>query len=93
MGSVDTLPPLHVLLPPLPPLCTIQEWMRNRAVVKAELAIELRGDLTKEEENLLRTQLREKEENTRKLQRANEESQKRMQTMEEAFMSIKQVKV
>jgi len=43
--------------------------MRNRAVVKAELATELRGDLTKEEESLLRNQLREKEENNKKLQR------------------------
>jgi len=69
----------------------LQEWMRNRAVEKAKLATELRGDLTKEEEGLLRRQLREKEENTRKLQRANEESQKKITAMEDAFMLIKQV--
>eukprot|EP01041_Mallomonas_annulata_P011126 gene11126-23257_t len=69
----------------------LQEWMKNRAVEKAKLATELRGDLTKEEEVLLRMQLREKEENTRKLQRANEESQKKITSMEDAFMLIKQV--
>mmetsp|Transcript_5027 Transcript_5027/g.5156 ORF Transcript_5027/g.5156 Transcript_5027/m.5156 type:complete len:675 (-) Transcript_5027:185-2209(-) len=69
----------------------LQEWMRNRTIEKAKLATELRGDLTKEEEGLLRMQLREKEENTKKLQRANEESQKRITAMEDAFMLIKQV--
>lgn len=69
----------------------LQEWMRNRSIEKSKLATELRGDLTKEEEGLLRRQLREKEENTRKLQRANEESQKKITQMEDAFMLIKQV--
>ncbi len=55
------------------------------------LATELRGDLTKEEEVLLRTQLKEKEEKTKKLQRANEESQRKVTAMEEAFMKIKQI--
>lgn len=35
----------------------LKSWMRDRQVVKAALATELRGDLTKEEEGLLRTQV------------------------------------
>ena len=67
--------------------------MKDRAVVKMALATELRGDLTKEEEILLRTQLKEKEEKTKRLQRANEESQRKVTQMDEAFTKIKQVTV
>lgn len=66
-------------------------WMKERAVVKMELATELRGDLTEDEEALLRTQLKEKEEKTKRLQRANEESQRRVSLMEESFQRIKQI--
>lgn len=81
------------------------------------LATELRGDLTKEEELLLRTQvlyilkntlfilifiyfyllilisiqLKEKEEKTKRLQRANEESQRKVSALDEAFTKIKQI--
>ena len=37
--------------------------------MKVELGIELRGDLTIEEENFLRSQIDEKQEKTRNLQR------------------------
>ena len=66
-------------------------WMKERNVVKMELATELRGDLTEDEEVLLRTQLKEKEEKTKRLQRANEESQRRVSLMEESFQRIKQI--
>lgn len=66
-------------------------WMKERAVVKMELATELRGDLTEDEEALLRTQLKEKEEKTKRLQKANEESQRRVSMMEESFQRIKQI--
>lgn len=69
----------------------IQAWMHKRELLKVDLAMELRGDLTKEERALLQAQLREKEENTRRLQKANEESQKKMTNMEEAFMLLKQI--
>jgi hypothetical protein len=93
-------------------LCVrLKRWLRERAVTKMALATELRGDLTKEEEVLLRTQvillpvlssliscsvsvvtqLKEKEEKTKKLQRANEESQRKVQSMDDAFMKIKQI--
>ena len=69
----------------------LKRWMRDREVVKKALATELRGDLTKDEELLLRTQLKEKEEKTKRLQRANEESQRKVQAMDDAFMKIKQI--
>lgn len=69
----------------------LKKWMRDREVVKMALATELRGDLTKDEEVLLRTQLKEKEEKTKRLQRANEESQRKVQAMDDAFTKIKQI--
>lgn len=69
----------------------LKQWMKDRQIIKAALATELRGDLTKEEEHLLRTQLKEKEEKTKRLQRANEESQRKVSQMDEAFMRIKQI--
>jgi hypothetical protein len=69
----------------------LKRWMKDREVVKQALATELRGDLTKDEEVLLRTQLKEKEEKTKRLQRANEESQRKVQAMDDAFIKIKQI--
>lgn len=36
----------------------LKRWMKDREIVKMALATELRGDLTKDEEVLLRTQVR-----------------------------------
>lgn len=69
----------------------LKRWLRDRSITKMALATELRGDLTKEEELLLRTQLKEKEEKTKKLQRANEESQRKVNALDEAFIKIKQI--
>jgi hypothetical protein len=69
----------------------LQEWLRRREDVKAALVIELRGDLTREEENLLRSQITEKQEETKSLQKANEDSAKKLQTMEDIFGQLKQV--
>jgi len=69
----------------------LQEWLSQREQTKRDLAKELRGDLTRDEEYILKTQLHDKEEKTKKLQRANEESQKRVNKMEEEFQAIKQV--
>jgi len=69
----------------------LSEWLGTREQTKRDLAKELRGDLTREEEYILKTQLQDKEEKTRKLQRANEDSQRRVGAMEEAFQEIKQV--
>jgi hypothetical protein len=41
----------------LPLSVRLKRWLRERAVTKMALATELRGDLTKEEEVLLRTQV------------------------------------
>lgn len=65
--------------------------MHQRELEKEALAMELRGDLTKDEEAFLRSQIVDKLEKTKSLQRANEESNKRFQAMEEAFSQLKQI--
>ena len=65
--------------------------MRQRELEKEVLAMELRGDLTKDEEIFLRAQIIDKLEKTKSLQRANEESNKRFLAMEEAFSQLKQI--
>ena len=69
----------------------LQDWLKERERMKIELGIELRGDLTVEEEKFLRSQIDEKMERTKSLQRATEEGLKKLQSMEEAFTKLKQV--
>lgn len=69
----------------------LQEWMGQRVQQKAELQTELKGDLTRTEEQLLRSKLSERIDNTKNLQKAAEESQKRLQSMEDLFAKLKQV--
>lgn len=69
----------------------LQGWLGHRDQAKLDLALALRGDLSKDEEALLINQLQEKQDKTRNLQRANEESHKLLQQMEDEFMLIKQV--
>jgi hypothetical protein len=70
---------------------TLQEWMKQRELEKEELAMEMRGDLNKEEESFLRAQILDKLEKMKGLQRANEDSIKRFTAMEEAFSQLKQI--
>ena len=70
---------------------TLQEWMAQRETQKKALATELKGDLTKKEENFLKSQLSSKVEMTKNLQKATEDSHKRLQAMEDAFLQLKQV--
>jgi len=70
---------------------TLQMWMVDREQQKIALAIELKGDLTRDEEHFLRGQLGNKVEKTKSLQRATEESHKRLTAMEDAFTQLKQV--
>ena len=69
----------------------LQEWMKERELIKKKLAIELRGDLTRDEETFLRSQISDKVENRKSLQKANEDSLKQLQAMEESFAQIKQI--
>lgn len=69
----------------------LHDWLRRREEMKAKMEIELRGDLSREEESFLRSQISEKQEETRSLQKANEESNKRLQAMDDAFAKLKQV--
>lgn len=59
--------------------------------MKLELGMQLRGDLTSDEEKFLKAQIEEKMEKTKNLQRASEEGLKKLQSMEEAFTRLKQV--
>lgn len=70
---------------------TLQEWMAQREMQKKALATELKGDLTRKEESFIKSQLSSKVEMTKNLQRATEDSHKRLQAMEDAFLQLKQV--
>jgi hypothetical protein len=48
---------------------TLKEWMKRRKEAKINLAMELRGDLTPEEEQFLLQQINAKVEETKKLQK------------------------
>ncbi|NDD93334.1 hypothetical protein EBZ37_14795, partial [bacterium] len=69
----------------------LQEWMGQRAQQKAELQIELKGNLTRTEEAFLKSTLNERIDNTKNLQKAAEDSQKKLQAMEDMFAKLKQV--
>jgi len=69
----------------------LNEWLKEREKMKKEMNIELRGDLTVEEERFLKAQIDEKLEKTRVLQKASEEGLKKLQSMEESFTKLKQV--
>jgi hypothetical protein len=47
----------------------LKEWLKERERMKIELGIELRGDLTVEEENFLRTEIEDRLEQTKVLQK------------------------
>ena len=66
-------------------------WMKDRELQKQALAIELKGDLTRDEEVFLKSQLSVKVEKTNNLRKATEESHKRLQAMEDSFLKLKQV--
>lgn len=69
----------------------LKEWLAERELQKAKLALELRGDLTSTEEHFLKGQINDKTEKSKKLHKANEESTRQLQAMEEAFSQIKLV--
>lgn len=69
----------------------LKTWLKERVAQKIALSNGLRGDLTRDEEQFLKQQVKEKEEKTRDLQKSNEENQKRAQLLERAFMRIKQL--
>ena len=69
----------------------LAEWMKQRELIKKKLAIDLRGDLTRDEETFLRSQISDKVENRKNIQKANEDSLKQLQAMEESFAQIKQI--
>ena len=69
----------------------LQEWMVQREQQKADLAVQLKGNLTRTEELFLKQKLSEKIDTTKNLLKATEESQKRLEGMEDLFAKLKQV--
>lgn len=66
----------------------LQDWMRNRELEKEAMQMEIRGDLTKEEETFLSAQIIDKQEKTKNLQRANEECNKRYTIYLKIFICV-----
>lgn len=69
----------------------LQEWMVQREQQKADLAEQLKGNLTRTEELFLKQKLSEKIDTTKNLLKATEESQKKLESMEDLFAKLKQV--
>lgn len=59
--------------------------------MKIELGIELRGDLTLEDEKFLKSQIDQREERSKLLAKEAQECQKKLQEMEASFTRLKQV--
>ncbi len=68
----------------------MDEWRRDREAMQHELAAELRGDLSKEEEARLQSQLRDKETQAEELRKRSRVKTREALTLEEAFAKIRQ---
>lgn len=66
-------------------------WLKDREQMKKQLGIELRGELTMDEELFLRSQIETKGSTVKSLQKDSEQCLKELQTMEEAFSKLKHV--
>lgn len=69
----------------------LEQWLRTRERMKIELGIELRGDLTLEDEKFLKSQIDQREERSKLLAKEAQECQKKLQEMEASFTRLKQV--
>lgn len=68
----------------------MEEWRKEREKVRQEMAAELRGDMSKDQEQALLKQLQEREGESEQLRAATKERQQKALTLEEAFAQIKQ---
>eukprot|EP00949_MAST-11_sp_MAST-11-sp1_P003336 g3336.t1 len=68
----------------------MEDWRRMREKRKLELQAELRGDLSKEEEEQLIQKLKKREGQSAKLRAASMDRDKKALTLEEAFAQIRQ---
>jgi hypothetical protein len=69
----------------------LEQWLKTRERMKIELGIELRGDLTVEDEKFLKSQIDQREERSKLLAKEAQECQKKLQEMEASFTRLKQV--
>lgn len=69
----------------------LEQWLKTRERMKIELGIELRGDLTLEDEKFLKSQIDQREERSKLLAKEAQECQKKLQEMEASFTRLKQV--
>lgn len=68
----------------------MDDWRKQRESQRAEMAAQLRGDLSLEQERILLNQLKEKEEECERLKAASKERAAKALTLEEAFLAIRQ---
>lgn len=68
----------------------MEEWRKEREKVRQEMAAELRGDMSKDQEQAMLKQLQEREGQSAQLKAATKERQQKALTLEEAFAQIKQ---
>ena len=68
----------------------LEDWREQREKRKLELQAELRGDLSKEEEEELIEKLKKREGQSAKLRAASIDRNKKAMTLEDAFAQIRQ---
>ena len=68
----------------------MEEWRAQRETIRQEMAAEMRGDLSAEQEARLQAALREKEGANDALKQASKERSDRAAALEDAFLAIKQ---
>jgi S-adenosylmethionine/arginine decarboxylase-like enzyme len=68
----------------------MDDWRKEREQRRLELAAELRGDMSKEEEDELHARLREKEMLSESLKSKSEERSTKGEVLEQAFNEIRQ---
>ena len=68
----------------------MEEWRKQREAKRAEMAAELRGDLTAEQEQEMLRQLQKREGESEQLRQASKERARKAMTLEQAFMQIRQ---
>jgi hypothetical protein len=69
----------------------LEQWLKTRDRMKMELGIELRGELTIEDEMLLKSKIDERNETNKSLAKESTICQSKLQKMEEEFTRLKQV--
>jgi hypothetical protein len=70
---------------------TLEQWLLTREKMKLELGIELRGDLTIEDEKFLRQQIQQRSEKLTEINKEIEKSNEELQKLDKSFTRLKEV--